>query len=473
MAKKIIISYLHRVAAIIEKNKVREIMIINTNYQINDIYIGFVQKIFSSINAAFIKLGNHSKNGFIHISDINILKHNQKLYCINDILSIKQLILVQVIKEPTLNKGPRLTTNIHLHGRYLILMPFSNIILISHKINNNNQRIYLYSLAILIKPKQIGLLIKASAEGILVPIILKELDFLVNQWSFIQKIVIIAHLPCLVYKDEDLVKKILRDFYNKDIEKIIIDSEMGIKLVYYYLKKWSYLSSFIKTKVQFYNKKLCILDQFRIKQTIKDSLISKVNLFYEGSLFIENYEALTIIDVNSGSFNQANNSKETILRINLYAAIEISYQLQIRNINGIIIIDFINMYSQADKLQLFKHLTLLLKPDKCKPQILQLSELGLLELTRRRISQSLQEIFNYIKLFNFKIYIKYLNQYYLVNRNINSLYFSKKFYCNLILENKCFTENIFIYNKYYNLIDNDNIIYFFFLKRTYLIPLIY
>nr|YP_009122121.1 ribonuclease E/G-like protein [Choreocolax polysiphoniae]AJH65879.1 ribonuclease E/G-like protein [Choreocolax polysiphoniae] len=450
--QKIIISSLKNIAAILQNNKVQEIIVINKNYQINNIYIGTVQKIFSSINAAFIKLSHYNKSGFIHISDIKTLNKHQKKNCIQDILFINQLILVQVIKESTLTKGPRLTSNIHLYGIYVVLMPFCNTILISNNIYDNNERIYLYSLAILIKPELIGLFIKSSAQKISESLILKDLDLLLKQWFFIQKLTLIKLSPYIVYKDEDLVKKILCNYFTKNLSKIIIDSEIGIKLIYYYLKRWYCFSTFNKTKIQLYTKKLCILERFCIMQVIKKTFIPIVKLLYGGSLFIEVYEALTIIDVNSGSFNKFHNSKKTILKINCYAAIEISYQLKLRNINGVILIDFIDMYSEKDRFQLINHFNLLLKCDDCKPKIVQFSYLGLLELTRHRKSQSLQELFSFSNLLKFQsfniycfknlyfnlffnIFSKYLKHNNIVNKNIYLLFFSKKFYNNNILKN--------------------------------------
>ena len=247
MVKKIIISHFNSIAAILQDNRVEEIVLISNDYQVNDIYLGVVQKIFSSINAAFIKLGKHGKSGFIHINDIKTLKRIHRSSHITDILSVNQLILVQVIKEPTINKGPRLTANIHLHGRYVVLMPFCNITIVSNQIYDKSERIHLYSLAVLIKPQLMGLLIKGSARGVSEAVIIKDLDLLIKQWFFIQRIVSISHEPSLIYKDEDLVKKIIRDFYDIHTKKIIVDSYDSLRLVYYYLKKWSCLSLITET----------------------------------------------------------------------------------------------------------------------------------------------------------------------------------------------------------------------------------
>nr|YP_009397153.1 ribonuclease E [Thuretia quercifolia]ARW66339.1 ribonuclease E [Thuretia quercifolia] len=483
MVKKIIISYYNNVAAIIQNNKVEEIIFINQNYQVNDIYFGMVQKIFSSINAAFIKLGKYGKSGFIHISDIKPLKRGKLLNYISDIISINQFILVQVVKEPTLNKGPRLTAHIHLHGKYLVLMPFSNTISISNKIYDDNERMYLYSLAILIKPEMMGLLIKPSSQGVSEKVILQDLDSLKEQWYFIEKMVILSSSPCLIHRDEDLVQKIIRDFYDENIKKIIIDSENGLKVLYYYLNKWSNILPTVHTKLQLSNRSDCILDQFKIKHVIRQALKPKVKLFSGAYIIIENYEALTIIDVNSGSFNKSDNSKETILRTNFYAAIEISYQLKIRNINGIIIIDFIDMHSQRDQLQLLEHFNRLLKYDNAKPQIVQFSELGFVELTRRRRSQSLKEIFfdvhNKCSKFYFSnqlynnIFDDNINKKLLISKHIRSLFFTKTFKNKILLKNKQFNISNHVSGKYFVFCDNLNPVYFFNPKANYLVPLVF
>nr|QCI04733.1 ribonuclease E [Bornetia secundiflora] len=484
MIKKIVISHFNNLAAILQNNKIEEVVVINHTYQVNDIYIGIVQKIFSSINAAFIKLGKYGKSGFIHVSDIKPLRRGRYVNNIHEVLSINQIILVQVLKEPTSHKGPRLTTNINIHGKYLTLMPLCDTITVSHKIYDNNERIYLHSLAVLIKPDMMGLLIKPSAEGISEKFILQDLNFLKQQWSFIEKIVISASYPLLIYKDEDLIKKIVRDFCEPNIKKIIIDSEDGLKSLYYYLNKWNCISPISDIKLQLYNKSECILEEFSIKQAIRDALNPRVQLLYGGYIIIESYEALTIIDVNSGSFNRSNSSKEAILRTNFYAAIEIAYQLRIRNLNGVIIIDFIDMHSQRDQLQLLENFSRLLKFDSAKPQIVQLSALGLVELTRRRRGQSLQEIFgntnrNFLKS-NYDInnqasllvenYDQYSRKQILFNKNIKSLFFNRQFRNKIALDVKLFS----IFSEpYFCSLDKLNTIILFDPEANHIVPLIF
>nr|YP_009019538.1 ribonuclease E [Gracilaria salicornia]AHH24506.1 ribonuclease E [Gracilaria salicornia]UAD87518.1 ribonuclease E [Gracilaria salicornia] len=484
MIKKIVISHYNNLAAILNNNKIQEIVTINNLYQVNDIYIGTVEKIFSSINAAFIKLNKSGKSGFIHMNEIKPLKKGKHIKHIKEILSVNQVILVQIIKEPTIYKGPRLTTNIHLHGKYLVLMPFCNTICVSHKIYDYNERTYLYSLAVLLKPGKMGLLIKSSAQSIKEHNILNDLDDLKKQWSFIEKAIIYNSSPLLLYKDENLIKKIIRDFYEDNITKIIIDSKVGLNQLNYYLYKWNYTSNSQNTKLQLYNKQKCILDQFYIKHAIHNALKPKVKLPYGGHIIIESNEALTVIDVNSGSFNKSGNSKEAVLKTNFYAAIEIAYQLKVRNINGVVIIDFIDMASQGDQLQLLEHFSKLLKLDNAKPQIVQLSELGLVELTRRRRGQSLQELFNSNK--NFRInstkrkFIKLIrnkNTYYnnTVNnyRNIQCLFFNKQFKNKkqIILKKKYFKPSTTFTRQYFTYIDKTHPIQLMRPKVNYIIPL--
>nr|QJH88197.1 rne [Pterocladia lucida] len=484
MIKKIVISHFNNIAAILQNTKIQEIILVKNTYQVNDIYIGTVQKIFSSINAAFITLGKSGKSGFIHINDIKCLKRQRNINRINDILSINQLILVQIVKEPTLNKGPRLTANINLFGKYITLIPFGQGIQISHKIYDLNERSYLYSLALLLKPITMGLLIKPSAIGISEEVIIEDLKHLKNQWNFIKKSALLTYQPQLIYKDKDLIKTIVRDFYNNNIKKIIIDSAVGLKQLNYFFNKWKL--SIVQTKLQLYNKQECILEQFNIKEAIFYALQPKVNLSSGGYIIIESNEALTVIDVNSGSFNKPDNSKETILRTNFYAAIEIAYQLKVRNINGVIIIDFIDMQSQRDQLQLLEHFSKLLKNDNSKPRIVQLSELGLVELTRRRRGQSLQELCSYNNKANF--YLKNCltqnnsidktqnnwDKNILIYKNINTLFFNKIFNRQIKLHNKRITDQAKTkYNHksflYYDYRDKISLLK---LKANYIAPLI-
>jgi len=393
MIKKIIISPINNIAAIVNQQKIQEIIVNHHTCQVKDIYIGTIQKIFTSINAAFVKLNYYDKSGFIHFNDIKHRRALKNQYNIYDAIAIRQKVLVQIVKEPTTSKGPRLTTNIHLTGKYLILMPFNNTICITHRIYDENERSFLRALGILIKPRQMGILFKESSLRVDEKTLINELKNLVRQWSYLQKTAIQNQAPFTLYQDNNIVKKIIRDYYDKDISSIIIDSDYALRYLCEQVKKNNQHSPAIKNIIKLYNSDICILEKFNINKTILGALCSKITLECGVYLFIESYEALTIIDVNSGSFNRSGNAQNTLLKTNCLAASEIAYQLKIRNINGIIIVDFIDMKAYKDKVQLLEHFCQVLKLDNAKPEIIQLSELGLVELTRRRRGQSLLELF--------------------------------------------------------------------------------
>ena len=348
---------------------------------------------------------------------------------------------MQILKEPSLNKGPRLTANINLFGRYIVLMPFSNTINISRKIYDQNERSYLHALAILLKPATMGLLIRSSASGVNEDVLLEDFRFLKQKWFFMQKLALVKSSPCILYRDEDLVKKVVRDFYKKSVQTIITDSENSLRQIRYYLNKWHSMSPKTSLNLQLCKQPEFMLDKFKVRTTILNALKPKVSLITGGYLFIETYEALTVIDVNSGSFNRAHSSKETILRTNCYAATEIAYQLKVRNINGVIIVDFIDMESYKDQLQLLDHFNHVLSMDNARPQIIQLSKLGLVELTRRRRGQTLYELVhnskkdsNFISIFNTsQNYNKRLRDKTVLYKYINRLFFNNVFFCAIIL----------------------------------------
>ena len=277
-----------------------------------------------------------------------------------------------------------------------------------------------------------GLLIRSTAIGISEEALLKDLYFLKKQWNFIQQIAISSSLPCLLYRDEDLIKKIVRDFYHDTIDIVVSDSEYSLRQFSYYLNQWS-CKSIKKIRLQLYCQAESIFYKFNISTAIIDALKTKVHLDIGGYLFIETYEALTVIDVNSGSFSKADSSKEIVLRTNCYAATEIAYQLRIRNLNGVVVVDFIDMESHRDQLQLLEHFARALSFDTAKPQILQISKLGLVELTRRRRGQSLFEFFHDTKnkpLVHFfdRSLTKPSQSMVLVHKSITTLFFSVFFH---------------------------------------------
>nr|QUE29912.1 Rne [Erythrocladia irregularis] len=399
MQKKIIISELYNIAAIISKNKVEELVFTYKHYQVNSIYIGIVNKIFPSIDAAFVNINHNYKSGFIHSSDIHFSIQNSYFSqpyntSIYNKLIVGQKILVQILKEANVNKGPRLTTNLSLIGRYLVLIPFSNSISISRAVAQSDERNYLKALAVLIKPATMGLLLKCHIVGVSENVIIEELNYLKKQWIFIQKIACTSLAPTLLYSDSNLSYKITRDFYNTSVLSIFTDTMSSFHCITRYLNNWLSCSKLNTSVVTIYDDIDTIFNNHGITEVFQKATFRKVNLPSGSYIYIETVEAMTVIDVNSGGFNKLTNSKEAIFEINLEASKEIAYQLKIRNISGLIIVDFIDMQSQNDQLQLLKNFQKFLDLDLARPQIVQLSELGLVELTRRRTGRSLNEVFS-------------------------------------------------------------------------------
>jgi len=390
MSQQIIIAEQARIAALLTDDRVDELIVAQGQYQIGDIFLGTVENVLPGIDAAFIDIGESDKNGFIHVSDLGPLKLNKGVLGITELLEPKQKVLVQVMKEPTGNKGPRLTGNISIPGKYLILQPYGQGVNISRKINTETERSRLRALGVLIKPPSTGLLFRTEAENIKEELIIEDLENLIQKWEEILKISENSNPPSLIKRDDDFSLKILRDHVNSSTKKIIIDNKLLVDKAKDFLK-----SNESNLEIGFHDNDLNehILEKYEIKKTIQKSLQPRVDLPSGGYIIIEPTEALTVIDVNSGSFTRSANSRQTVLWTNCEAALEISRQMKLRNIGGVIVVDFIDMESRRDQFQLLEHFTSSIKDDSARPQIAQLTELGLVELTRRRQGQNIYELF--------------------------------------------------------------------------------
>jgi ribonuclease E len=393
MPKQIIIAEQHRLAAVFWEDQIQELVVATGSHQVGDIYLGTVENILQGIDAAFVNIGDSERNGFIHVTDLGPLRLKRSSAAITELLTPQQKVLVQVMKEPTGNKGPRLTGNISLPGRYLVLMPYGKGVNLSQRIKNENERNRLRALAILIKPSGMGLLVRTEAEGKPEEDIIRDLEGLQKQWEAIQQEANSTRPPALLNRDDDFIQRVLRDMYTGEVNRIVVDSHAGMKRVKQHLSSWSAGKNVEAVLVDYHRDRLSILEYFRVNSAIREALKPRVELPSGGYIIIEPTEALTVIDVNSGSFTRSATSRETVLWTNCEAATEIARQLRLRNIGGVIIIDFIDMDSRRDQLQVLEHFNKALKADKSRPQIAQLSELGLVELTRKRQGQNLYELF--------------------------------------------------------------------------------
>jgi ribonuclease E len=388
MPQQIVIAEQLRIAAVLNDDRVEELVVAQGRYQIGDVYLGTVENVLPGIDAAFVNIGESEKNGFIHISDLGPLRLRKGGAGITELLEPRQKVLVQVMKEPTGSKGPRLTGNLSLPGRFLILQPHGQGVNISRRINSEAERNRLRALGVLIKPPGSGLLIRTEAEGVGEELLIDDLEALLRQWEAIQQAAETASPPVLLNRDEDFIHRVLRDFYGPEVVRVVVDAPDAVARVNGFLG-----DDQAQLTVEFHEESSELLEHFRINSAIRDALRPRVDLPSGGYVIIEPTEALTVIDVNSGSFTRSSNARETVLWTNCEAATEIARQLKLRNIGGVVIIDFIDMESRRDQLQLLEHFTQAVRNDSARPQIAQLTELGLVELTRKRQGQNIYELF--------------------------------------------------------------------------------
>ena len=304
MPKQIIIAEQYHLAAVFWEEQIQELIVATGNQQVSDIYLGSVENVIPGIDAAFVNIGDAERNGFIHVTDLGPLRLKRTAAAITELLEPQQRALVQVMKEPTGNKGPRLTGNITLPGRYLVLMPYGKGVKLSRRIADENERSRLRALAILIKPPGMGLLIRTEAEGKAEEAIMEDLEFLQKQWESIQYQANHVKPPVLLNRDDDFIQRVLRDTYSADVNTIVVDSAAGVKRVKQHLMNWSGGRSPQGVFIDHHREQQPILDYYRVNAAIREALKPRVELPSGGYIIIEPTEALTVIDVNSGSFTR-------------------------------------------------------------------------------------------------------------------------------------------------------------------------
>lgn len=382
MRKSLVISEQDNIAALLENDRVCEFFVNRGELLLGDIYTCTVENILPGIDAAFVNLGK-DKMGFLHANDVpgqGPLKER---------LVPKQKLLVQITKEPTGHKGPRVSTAISLPGRFLVLVPEERGVSISRRISESRERARLKAVVNLMKPPGVGLIIRTEAKGQGDDELFEDFQQLWDTWQTVVSEAEASIGPLLIYRDQDLLYRVIRDAYSHEVTDIIVDSPEGQKRAQDYLSGWASKN----TKVSFHTDQESILVAKGIDHEIEAALTDRAELPSGGHLNIQPTEALTVIDVNSGRFTSSRTQAETVRRTNLEAAQEIPRQLRLRNIGGMVIVDFIDMESRKDQQQVLEQFQRALEDDRAKPQVGQLSDLGLVELTRRRQGQSLRELF--------------------------------------------------------------------------------
>lgn len=402
MNKKVIVDIQHDQTriAILEENKLAEIYIEedDTRGIAGNIYKGVVENVLPGMQAAFIDIGLE-RNAFLYIGDISTEESvfefsNQSASSVNearaksikDIIKTGQEIRVQVLKEPFGTKGARVTTQITLPGKYIVLMPTVNYVGVSRKIEDESERQRLKEIAESIKPEGMGVIIRTAAVGKKESDFTQDLEFLCRLWTKIQDKEWRGKIPRLLYEDEEITYRIIRDIYASDIEKIIINDETEYKKT---LESTEVLFPKLKDRIEYFDDPVGIFQYYNIESKIEKAIQKKVWLKNGGYLIIDITEALTVIDVNTGKYVGTKNLEDTVLKTNLEAAEEIASQIRLRDIGGIIIIDFIDMEMAESKDKVLNLLIEATKKDRTKTSVLGFTGLGLVEMTRKKVRQRL------------------------------------------------------------------------------------
>lgn len=379
-------------------------------FNVGNMYVGKVKKIMPGLNACFVDVG-YEKDAFLHFLDLGpqfnsyakylkqVVSDRKKLYSITkasvlpdvakegsigNVLQQGQEVMVQIVKEPISTKGPRLTCELSFAGRYLVLIPFNDKVSVSSKIKSNEERARLKQLLQSIKPRNFGVIVRTVAEGKRVAELNSELQVLLKRWEeSITRVQQATKLPTLVYEETSRTVGMLRDLFNPSFENIYVNDEAIFHEVKDYVTLIAPERSHI---VKLYTGQLPIFDNFAITKQIKSSFGRVVSYKSGAYLIIEHTEALHVVDVNSGNRSRGlTNQEENALEVNLGAADELAHQLRLRDMGGIIVVDFIDMAQPEHRQKLYERMCENMEKDRAKHNILPLSKFGLMQITRQRV----------------------------------------------------------------------------------------
>ncbi|SNV50717.1 Ribonuclease E [Chryseobacterium taklimakanense] len=415
MKKELIISYENESTkiALLEDGRLFELHEEedNNDFNVGDLFLGRVKKLAPNLNAAFVNIG-YEKDAFLHYQDLGpdflsyqkflkdtfakrqqksslknfqVQKDIDKHGTVDKVLAKDDVVLIQITKEPISTKGPRISTQISLTGRFLVLIPFDNKVSISKKIKSAEDRERLKTLIDSIKPEGFGVIIRTVAEGKKVAELHNDMNQLIQKWETAFKNIQKQKVPSKVLSEEDRASAILRDNFNQDFTGIICDDEQMVSDIRNYL---DVIAPERQKIVQFYDSHIPLLEYYNVEKQMKQSFGKHVNIpSSKGAyLVIEHTEALHVVDVNSGpNIASAANNKDHALTVNKMAATEIARQLRLRDMGGIIVVDFIDMTNPEHRKQLYEHFKEEMKRDKARHKILPPSKFGLIQMTRQRV----------------------------------------------------------------------------------------
>jgi len=370
--------------AVIENSRLAEIFWERSSNAslVGNIYKGVVENVLPGISSAFINIGLE-KNAYIYISDVI----GDKRQGIDNILKKGQEVMVQIIKDAISTKGMKVTMDITIPGKYLVLSPYSDHISVSKNIEDESERERLLNIVTSIaeSTKKYGVIVRTEAEGVGEEELRKEYKYLIRLWESLLKKFENVRAPSLLYKDMDITLQVARDLLNKDVSIYMLDNREDYYNVLDFVSK---ISPEYKDKIKLYEAKTPIFKAFNIEQEIDELRKIKVEIPSGGSIIIQEAESLCAIDVNTGRYTGNKSQEETVTQTNIEAAYEIARQLRLRNIGGIIVIDFIDMKKASNRNRVMKALEDAVKNDRAKIKILPITRLGLIEMTRERRRES-------------------------------------------------------------------------------------
>ena len=394
--------------AILENKRIEEFYVERPDYVnlVGNIYKGRVESVLPGMGAAFVDLGLE-KNGFLYVADvvtgvasyeklleegsdeeIEKMEKQKPLPSITELLRKGDEVVVQVVKEPIGTKGARLTTHISIPGRFLVLMPFDNHIGLSKRIESRQERDRIRKIIEELKlPKDIGFIIRTAAQGASQKDFFRESRYLLNLWQHIKARAKRARPSQLIHQEYDLVLRVARDIFTSDVAKLEIDSRGDFKRVSRFLR---ILAPHLRPRLRLHDERTPLFEKFDIEKQVTKIYDRIVQLKSGGYLIFDQTESLVAIDVNSGKFVGKRNLEDTAFKTNIEAAEEVPRQLKLRDLGGIIIIDFIDMEIADHRRTVFKTLERHLESDKAKTKILNISSIGLVEMTRQRMRKSIE-----------------------------------------------------------------------------------
>ena len=372
--------------AIIEDGRLRDFSVERNDetHIVNHIYKGTIQNILPALQAAFVNIGR-KKNAFLYFGDIfpraATKEEIQQMH-----ISVGQSVLVQVIKEERGTKGCKVTANVSLAGRYAVLTPTVDYIGVSKKIRDEEERNRLRDIVRAIKPDGMGLIIRTVAKGVSEEELTQDLQYLLRTWDSIQQRYKIAKKNKLLYREADLVMRMVRDHFNSDVKKVVVDDKDAYERICQVFP-----GKDVQERVELYQGDQPIFEQYQLEEDVRHLLDRVVPLPSGGNLVFDHAEALTVVDVNSSKYTGNGTLQETIFHVNKEAAREIARQLRLRDIGGIIIIDFIDMASAEKRDEILQILTRETASDTTKTRVLGMTALNLVEITRKKSRQGLYQ----------------------------------------------------------------------------------